>query len=121
MLRTTCLISRGILPVCIAFGDEGISELCALLYRCGRSPSLRLQRNAATARYRTMKPGSFDFPKVLSLGEAKGPRLVCGNPGPKRPSLGWEFGTSVAGLWLSWGSILFLPAVSLAVSTRLLL
>ena len=42
----------------------------------------------------------------LSLGEAKGPRLVCGSP--KCASLGWEFGSScsVGGLWLSWGSIL---------------
>ena len=28
--------------------------LCALLYRCGRSHCLRLQRNATTASYRTM-------------------------------------------------------------------
>ena len=32
---------------------------CALLYRCGRSPCLRLQLNAATARYQTVQPGSF--------------------------------------------------------------
>ena len=43
----------------------------------------------------------------LSLGEAKGTRLVCGNPSPKCASVCWEFGfsCSVGGLWLSWGSI----------------
>ena len=41
----------------------------------------------------------------LSLGEAGGSRLVCGNPSPKCASLGLEFGSSysVGGLWLSWG------------------
>ena len=41
----------------------------------------------------------------LSLGEAKGPRLVCGSQ--KCASLGWQFGSpcSVGGLWLSWISI----------------
>ena len=33
--------------------------LCALLYRLGRSHCLRPQRNAATASYHTMQPGSF--------------------------------------------------------------
>ena len=43
----------------------------------------------------------------LTLGEGKGPRLVCRNLSPKGASLGWEFGSScsVGGLWLSWGSI----------------
>ena len=33
MLRTTCLISRGILPVCIAFDDEGCIEALACYVR----------------------------------------------------------------------------------------
>ena len=33
MLRTTCLISRGILPVCIAFGDGGCVEALASYVR----------------------------------------------------------------------------------------
>ena len=39
----------------------------------------------------------FDFPNCL---------LVCGNPGPKSASLGWDFGSScsVGGLLLSCGS-----------------
>ena len=42
----------------------------------------------------------------LTLGEGKGPRLVCRNLSPKGASLGWEFGSSCSvGLWLSWGSI----------------
>ena len=40
----------------------------------------------------------------LSLGETKGPRLVCGNPSPKYASLGCS-SCSVGGLWLNWSSI----------------
>ena len=62
-----CPSCCGILPVCIAFGDKRLHRaltwpagvFCAVIYRCDRSHCLRLQRNAATASYQTMQPGSF--------------------------------------------------------------
>ena len=84
--------------------------LCALLYRCGRSPCLRLQRNAATARYQTMKPGSFwrhaSTSQTVSWGsERTSPGVRKAKP--KMCQSCWEFSSScsVGVLWLSWGSI----------------
>ena len=81
---------------------------CALL--CGRSPCLRLQRNAAAARLlnratrKFLKTG-FDFPNCL-LGKRKDLGWGAESPRTKSASLGWEFGSScsVCGMWLSWGS-----------------
>ena len=61
----------------------------------------------------TIKPGKLEPPEdvirlsKLSFSEAKGLRLVCGNPSQKCASLCWEsvFPCSVGGLWLSWGSM----------------
>ena len=90
--------------------------LCAALYRCGTPHCLRLQHNAATASYQTIQPEATEDNlrlSKLSLGVRKPNPKIC------QSWLGlWFF---LFRLWLSWAQHLFVPAVLLSVSTRLLL
>ena len=65
-LRNAKLLWRGLLPVCVAFGDEGCTEhynrqlMCSVRSCTGVADQcLRLQRNAATDSYQTIQPDSF--------------------------------------------------------------
>ena len=117
MLRKGNILSRGVLPVCVAIGDEG----CIEHYRGHLKCSVRSYvedhrvfvfnvRNAAAARLlnhatRTFLKTGFDFPNCL-LGKRKDLGWCAESQIPKSTSLGWEVGSScsVCGMWVSWGS-----------------
>ena len=99
MLRTTYVISRGILPVCIiAFCDEGCIEVLSCYVRSctatGVAGHLVFIVNVMQP-LPAIDPCNLDASEdklrlsKLSLGEAKGPRLVCRKPIPKCASRGW--------------------------------